>query len=43
MELYDVELWVKIFTEGLDTTYFPIDNPLIENSKKTEVPLEGEE
>ena len=42
-ELYAVKLWVKVITEGPDTTYLPIDNPLIKNSNKTEVPLEGEE
>ena len=42
-ELYAFKLWVKVITEGPDTTYLPIDNPLIKNTKKTEVTLEGEE
>ena len=41
MELYAVERWVEFITGGADTAYSPIDNPLIKNSKKTEVPLEG--
>ena len=40
-ELYAVKWWVKFITEGPDTAYLPIDNPLIENSNNTEVTLEG--
>ena len=43
MELYYVAKLVKVITKILDTTYLPINNPLIKSSNKTEVPLEGEE
>ena len=43
MELYYVAKLVKVITKILDTTYLPINNPLIKNSNKTEVTLEGEE
>ena len=34
---------MEVITEGQDTAYFPIDNPLAENANNIEVPLEGEE
>ena len=42
-ELYAVERWVKVITEGPDTAYFPINNPLIEIEKNIEFRMEGEE
>ena len=42
-ELYAIERWMTLTTEGPDTAYFPINNPLIKISKNTEVPLEGKE
>ena len=34
---------MKVISEVPDTSFFPIDNPLIQNAMNTEVPLEGEE
>ena len=42
-ELYVVEKWVKVTTEGPETAYLPIKNLLIKNANNKEVPLEGEE
>ena len=39
MELYTIKIWVKVITEGLDTTYLLINNTLIKNINKTKVPL----
>ena len=42
MELYTVEQWVKVITEGPDNTYFPVNNPSVENGKNKIVAPERE-